>query len=377
MDLAKPLRQITLTFRADCQDIANQLSAIRCIETDLWLGADEGTTVERFTFQGETADHHETFSIADYLELPKGAAEEIDIEGLAYADYYLWIVGSHSLKRKKVNLDFSAADLSTPDLPTQKSRAKENLKRLQTLSREENRYFLGRIPLVDGQLFRQCSHPEHPDQVLTAAQLKRKKTGNQLTHALREDSHLATYINADIPGKENGFDVEGIAVMGDRILLGLRGPVLRGWAIILELSLVETSHDTLELAQGNGDKARYRKHFVNLDGLGIRDLCWQGDDLLILAGPTMDLSGWARVFRLTNARDTLASETFVKPQPVLELLDQSDQDKAEGMALLPGEETSLVVVYDSAAAHRLNHQQVKVDVFSLDVVEQNRRASYE
>ncbi|MNG03413.1 hypothetical protein D3C84_864920 [compost metagenome] len=36
---------------------------------------------------------------------------------------------------------------------------------------------------------------------------------------------------------------------------------------------------------------RYRKHFFALNGLGFRDLCTSGDDLLILAGPTMDLDG--------------------------------------------------------------------------------------
>ena len=35
----------------------------------------------------------------------------------------------------------------------------------------------------------------------------------------------------------------------------------------------------------------YRKHLLELGGLGIRDLCVDGDDLLILAGPTMDLDG--------------------------------------------------------------------------------------
>jgi L-seryl-tRNA(Ser) seleniumtransferase len=38
-----------------------------------------------------------------------------------------------------------------------------------------------------------------------------------------------------IPGKDNGLDVEGLASVGDRLLVGLRGPVLRGWAIVLEI----------------------------------------------------------------------------------------------------------------------------------------------
>ena len=40
-----------------------------------------------------------------------------------------------------------------------------------------------------------------------------------------------------IPGKDNGIDCEGLAVAGDRVFIGLRGPVLRGWAMIIELQV--------------------------------------------------------------------------------------------------------------------------------------------
>ena len=41
-----------------------------------------------------------------------------------------------------------------------------------------------------------------------------------------------------IPSKDNGLDIEGITARGDRVLLGLRGPVLRGIALVAELRLV-------------------------------------------------------------------------------------------------------------------------------------------
>lgn len=40
------------------------------------------------------------------------------------------------------------------------------------------------------------------------------------------DPHFAPYLA--IPGKGNGFDIEGLAVDGQRLFLGLRGPVLLG-----------------------------------------------------------------------------------------------------------------------------------------------------
>jgi len=58
-----------------------------------------------------------------------------------------------------------------------------------------------------------------------------------LTEALRGDQHLGLFIV--IPGKDNGFDIEGLAGAGKRLFIGLRGPVLRGWAVILEVELKE------------------------------------------------------------------------------------------------------------------------------------------
>ena len=42
--------------------------------------------------------------------------------------------------------------------------------------------------------------------------------------------------------------------------------------------------------------------FLPLAGLGVRDLHLDGDDLLLLAGPTMVLDGAVRVFRWVGAR---------------------------------------------------------------------------
>lgn len=348
MELAKPLRQISLTVDGEDGAMLEDLSALRCIGGHLWLGSDEGITVERLTLAGDEASSHQPYSLGDFFDLPSGPGEEVDIEGLAYADHYLWIAGSHSLKRKK---------------PKSGGSFEETVERLGTLSQEENRYLIGRIPLVDGQLYRQCPHPDDPKQQLTAAQVKRKKKGNQLTHALAKDPHLGPFIKACIPGKDNGFDVEGIAAVGDRIFLGLRGPVLRGWAVVLEIRPKATKSGHLKLKPLDGDTC-YRKHFLNLGGLGIRDLCWSGDDLLILAGPTMDIAGMARVFRMPDAIATLAADHCLQPDAILEVPDQ-EGDKAEGISLLTQDGSDLLVVYDSPGPERLNGSTVRADVFAL------------
>ena len=121
-----------------------------------------------------------------------------------------------------------------------------------------------------------------------------------LVDLLRADAHLAPFLA--IPAQDNGFDVGGLAVVGDRLYVGLRGPVLRGWAVVLEVRPAQDPTDPGRLALGIfPEGARYRKHVLDLGGLGVRDLCPDGDDLLVLAGPTMALSGPVRVHRWRGA----------------------------------------------------------------------------
>src|SRR3546814_4598583 len=120
----------------------------------------------------------------------------------------------------------------------------------------------------------------------------------------------------EVPSKENGFDVEGLAVRGSRVFLGLRGPVLRGWATVVELDLKTPKPGRLKLRRIGADGESYRKHFLDLDGLGIRELVFDGDDLLVLAGPTMDLDGLVVLFRWSGALEA-ATETVIPQGPEL------------------------------------------------------------
>ncbi len=318
-----------LEFQVNAATIRTSLSAVRHIGPHLWLGCDETATLERLTYHGDRADQHQHFQLADFLDLPRPEDEEVDVEGIAYTDYYLWFVGSHSLKRKSYKADRPP---------------KENLKRLRTLEKEENRYTLGRIPLVNGQLHKCCPHPDNPDVILTAAR------------RLRDDRYLKPFIKADIPGKDNGLDIEGLAVMGDRLLLGLRGPVLRGWAILLEVELKADEPGTLKLAKIGPDKGRYLRHFLDLQGLGIRDLCPWGDQLLILAGPTMALDGVIKIFSVPLA-DIQSGKPLLQPTVLAELPHTLGGDRAEGLTLLnPHHSQELLVVYDAPLAARLEDE---------------------
>ncbi|MEQ4720045.1 DUF3616 domain-containing protein [Nonomuraea sp. B19D2] len=320
------MQQVELRFdhASRASQTHTNLSAIRQSSTGLWVAGDETATFEHLTWTGDHYGAQRTFRLADYVSLPAGPAEEADIEGLARADGHLWLVGSHSLKRKKVKS-------KDPDKAAE---------RLATVVREENRFILVRLPLHEDT--------PGPGTVLSG------KDG--LTTHLRDDRHLAPFL--ELPGKDNGFDVEGIAVVSEQVYIGLRGPVLRGWAVVLELRLDDDGEERLRLREP------YHKHFLDLGGLGVRDLCPDGDSLLVLAGPTMDLDGPVRVVRWRPGpkRQEVVPEDEL--ETVVELPYGVGCDHPEGLVRL--DDGRLMVVYDSPSPARITPAGgVLADVFTI------------
>lgn len=357
------LTRVLLRFDDPDLDHSADLSAVVLTpDGSLWLGSDESLTVERLSpLSSQMYGKHQSFQIGDYVEL-FNAKEEIDIEGLTYTDHYLWLTGSHSVKRKK----------ATGKNP------KNDIERLTTIETELNRYLLVRIPLVDGKLQKTCPHPGHPKTLLAAACLQKTKKRNVLMDALKDDEHLGPFLTFPLPGKENGFDIEGFAIHSrglgkpTRVFLGLRGPVLRGWAIMLELELEEKEPGVLTLKKVGKKDHFYKKHFVDLYGMGIRELCLFGEDLIILAGPTMALEGVMRIFKLKNMldveTDSIHSQESGNVDMLFDLPFTFGTDHAEGMSLFPcfGED-ALMVVYDTPdPSRRPDSDSVFADVFRLN-----------
>lgn len=344
------LNQIILRFEDEFREHRQDISAVRLTsDRHLWLGSDETSSIERLSYDAnlQVFTAHKQFRVKDFIDLPATEEQEIDIEGIACVEPYLWFVGSHSWKRKKPK----------PDKTTEK-----NISRLGKLESEPNRYMIGRIPLLDGELVR-----VEPERNLTAAKLETTQRGNLLMDALATDVHLGAYIDATIPGKENGFDIEGLVVYQNKIFLGLRGPVLRGWAVMLELELENSTPELLQLKPIGTQGQQYKKHFINLNGLGIRDLCLVGEDLLILAGPTMDLDGPVRVYRLEKGVH-LAENSLTQPPINLEIPFGNGDDHAEGITLFDdiNQVPSLLVLYDAPAQSRLiGEGDLLADVFRL------------
>ncbi|HBB32033.1 MAG TPA: DUF3616 domain-containing protein [Cyanobacteria bacterium UBA8803] len=351
------LSRVLLRFNSMSHDLLTELSAVTFTpDGNLWIASDETLTVERLSpIEPCVFGQHRAFFLGDFVEL-FNQDDEIDIEGMGYANPYLWLTGSHSTKRGK---------------PRGKNRQKD-IQRLSKIKTDFNRYLLARLPVVDGELVKSCPHPANPDETLTAACLQKTENSNILIEALKEDSHLGPFITFPLPSKENGLDIEGLAVHGDRVFLGFRGPVLRGWAIILEIEVAQTEPGVLTLKEMGTQGRLYNKHFLDLNGLGVRELCLHGDDLLILAGPTMHLEGAMRVFRLKrvleHCGDSMSDTESGDLQVLFDLPFILGADHAEGLTLFPclGQPDAVLVVYDSAdPIRKIESNAIYADVFKL------------
>lgn len=337
-DPARPAGHVDLRF-GDA-GVVQDISAATRVDDTLFLAADEGGTLERLTRDGDAWAHHRRFALADLLPL-RWPDKEADIEGLAAAGDWLWIVGSHARTRRKI--------------------AKEagehiDLRDLANLKDSRARCLLARVPLLrtDGGW-----EPVARDGDRRAGLVRQGGHGGALSRALRRDPLLRPFRR--VPAKEGGVDVEGIAVFGERVALGLRGPVIDGHALLLELEIACEADGRLKL------RGPPVKRLLALKGLGIRDLKRRGDDLLILAGPTTALSGPVALYRWEGwANDPPRDPDVVRlhrPERLLYLPFGNGEDHPEALALW--EDDRLLIVCDTPADTRVDGASIRADLFRL------------
>jgi hypothetical protein len=276
---------------------ADDLSAIAKIGRQLAIVSDE--TAEVTLLQaGEPASD---FRVAGHLPLGDDPDAELDLEALAANGSTLYVLGSHSAVRKQVDAEASR---------------KENRKRLNSLSRSFTRDVLVRVRF-DGE--DETAEP--------------RVESISLRNLIVNDPILSSFVG--IPSKENGIDLEGLAVDDKTLFVGCRGPVLRGnWVPVVVTTFKEPQD--------------YELRFVNLGGLGIRDLAHVSDGLLVLAGPVGDGPGGFELYHW-DGEDCLpdAGETVGRIRQ-LGTIPAPTGGNAEGIAVL--DETTngwrLVVIFD-------------------------------
>ena len=104
--------------------------------------------------------------------------------------------------------------------------------------------------------------------------------------------------------------------------------------------------------------------------MGVRELRQRGSDLLLLAGPTMDLDGTIAVYCWPDAL-RCEQDSLIGPDKLQRLFDvphgfgpTAGQDKAEGMALL--DDQHVLIVFDSPTdARKPAPHQVVADVYKI------------
>lgn len=328
------------------------VSSLAAAGRTLFVTCDETASVEGLDWDPETgiAGAHRSYPLGLVFELPAGAKGEMDIEGLAISDGWLWVCGSHGLKRGKPG--------------------GKKFKDLADIDWDPNRGFLGRLPLVEREDGRVepvgALDPIDAGPARRAAMLPMVGTRDSyLRRMLARDPLIAPFI--DLPCKENGFDVEGLAVRGNEVILGLRGPVLRGWALIVRMEMEETAPGELQPAKRE-DGRRYALHALDLGGQGIRDLAWDGDRLLILSGAIADHGALQSVFALSPGdfdREVIGADRLPR---LLDIQILRGGDNAEGLEVVgEGEDRRLMLVYDSPHNARTDPDEGRLtgDLFAL------------
>jgi hypothetical protein len=230
---------------------------------------------------------------------------EADLEAVEIEGEWLYAVGSHSAKRKEAKPGNSR---------------NENRERLLSVSSEKPRRILIRCKvadLLDGD----------PD-------IKR----SDLWDRIRADETLALF--KDIPGKENGVDIEALVIDGERILAGFRSPILRGgYALVMDTKFAASSAATLR--------------YLKLGGDGVRDACKiEAGQYLLLTGPSGELPR-PYSFSLWNGLDVIEGEDGPGEGELTELGSlklpaEFDDLKPEGVALFnrEGSRVEVVVTFD-------------------------------
>lgn len=264
----------------------------------LLLAPDEGTRIEVMVPSGDglfTKSHH--------LELDEDASGELDLEALAVEGDTVWALGSHSRRRRTVD---------------PRRGRKKNRKRLRKIDEESARAALFRFRL-------------DPRSGELAGDIDRL----DLRKLFEEEPILKPFL--DIPSKENGIDLEGLAVRAGRLYLGFRGPVLRGnWLPVIVLDF---------------DKPKkYKLRFIQLGGRGIRSLEAVRDGLLAIAGPVGDGDASYQLY-FWDGEDTMPDHGVSEGRlQLLTELQTPPAAKAEGLLVLGEDDTSweLMVIFDSA-----------------------------
>jgi hypothetical protein len=234
--------------------------------------------------------------IVKTVDLPsKSTSGEFDAEAAAHSGAYFYVLGSHSQKGKSCK--------ANPD------------------SQEFVRFSIDPATLLPGPYERSRPIREIITLLPSLAPALDQCIGSKLPAGADGDWQPA-----------HGLNFEGVAVSGDRVFLGLRGPVIGG-----AVQIVEASVDNLFGDRKIPPRASARSVTLSPAG-GIRDLASHGDRVLILSGSEDDDTGGAGI-HLWDGSSATAKKLCDIPDPPKE-----SDDKPEALLVLDGPDDALRVL---------------------------------
>ena len=240
------------------------------------------------------------------VDCPNGPGdfEEFDGEGVAYSAPHFYVIGSHGCSRKNKKFRLSSFILAQIRVDHQ-----------------------GRP--ADGE-----GKPLPADRTANAV-----RTTYRVSDLLQRAGSAAAFFGKDL-NSANGLNIEGIAVDGDKVWFGLRGPVDQdGKAFLVGGSVSDLFRDGQSPSQATPDVIDIR-----LANRGIRDLATLRDNrILVLAGTAHGPEVAFQLFVLdTNSR------TVAPPLQLPDLNQLVDGKKTLGKAeaITALDQTRIVVLFD-------------------------------
>ena len=290
-----------VAFKKDAAENLSDAAVLRLGDTVfLVVVSDEGHDFAVTTL-GKDAES-KVYDLADLprrglsIELPSPKSKvEVDIEAVTTAGDRVFLIGSASLKRKKPKAGDHSAKRLEEIVPASGAGADYSNYVYELVAREGSDRF--------------------PDFELVGAHDARE--------LLLGLPLVATF--KDVPSKDNGLDVEGAVVHGDYFYFGLRGPVLRGRALV-----VRTRRDFTGA----------EPYTLDLGGLGVRALTYAGSGskagLYILAGPTLERTDEFQLYRFV-AGDKSPSDVRTSDLVSVAGVPSSEKKRPEGLFELGSE----------------------------------------
>jgi hypothetical protein len=313
-------------FALDYRDAAREpkllhnLSAVAVAGRFLWTASDEGRTLECLEPDGDGYRLRRQYRLDSlFPDLPgKKSDDEADVEALAVDRDCLWICGSHCWVRKKTE---------SPSLLSDE------------IVERPSRHLLGRVKLVDDG-----------GRIADFGEVLSFTGRGSLREALAKNKFLGPFL--ELPSKENGLDIEGMTVGGDgKLLFGLRGPLFDSFAAVVAAEIEARKRGRLQIK-----KRSIVLHFLDLGGLGVRDLTRSGDEMFVLAGPVSSAPAPFRIYRWKPQDPTYVQRPVLLHEWAYSWgisTPAEDPENPEGLSVLDRGRPGLLVLFDSPRLSRI------------------------